>query len=104
MANDVLSGSDARKYLSIAEAARKLGTSDKTVRRLIKDGSLVARQFGGKGKKWFIPVEAIDAPANPGTSSTFNPQPVDIHRSRPRCGPRPMSRAPLPVDAGGGNR
>lgn len=48
-------------YLTIKEAAERLGVSDRTVRRRIKDGSLPAKlKMGQYGQQYFIPVNAID--------------------------------------------
>lgn len=48
-------------YYTIKEAAERLGVSERTVRRRIKDDSLPAKKMLGQyGQQWFIPVQAIE--------------------------------------------
>ena len=48
-------------YLTIKEAARRLGISERTVRRRIKDGSLPAElKQGDYGQQYFIPADVIE--------------------------------------------
>ena len=35
------------EYLTVSEAARLLGVSEKTIRRRVKDGTLASERFGG---------------------------------------------------------
>ena len=47
--------------MTIKEAARRLGISERTVRRRIKDGSLPAElKQGDYGQQYFIPADVIE--------------------------------------------
>jgi excisionase family DNA binding protein len=50
-----------REYLSISEAALKLGVSAPTIRRKIATGELPAVQLGGPGSSIRIPTAALEA-------------------------------------------
>src|SRR4051794_21344639 len=50
----------SKRYVSVAQAARELGVSEKTVRRRLKDEVLPSWQPAGPGTHVFIPIEALD--------------------------------------------
>jgi excisionase family DNA binding protein len=80
-------------FLTVTQAAVALNVSEKTVRRRLDDGSLPGRQLGGKGKKWLVPVTAVNAlPSDPPLPITEASPPViepvaDHQRKR---GPAPQ--------------
>ncbi|MHB9050013.1 MAG: helix-turn-helix transcriptional regulator [Pirellulales bacterium] len=72
-----------RQYLSLREFQKATGLSESTIRRRVKDGSLLVHQPGGKRKKLLFPRDALV------TSQTDGP-PAENHREPRRTfGPRP---------------
>jgi excisionase family DNA binding protein len=52
---------DFPRLLSVQQAARKSGKSEKTIRRWIKDGKLAAEQSGGPSGVYLIKREDLEA-------------------------------------------
>jgi excisionase family DNA binding protein len=50
--------SEVARFVTIAEAARRVGVSPDTIRRRVKTGELTAFMFAGK---YLIAVEDVDA-------------------------------------------
>lgn len=48
------------KYLSIGEAAARLGVCEMTIRRYLKKGSLSFGQPGGKGGRIFVLEQSVE--------------------------------------------
>jgi excisionase family DNA binding protein len=51
-----------RKWISLADAARRLSVSPRTIRRLIVDGNLPGYRIGGP-RGWLLRVELADVDA-----------------------------------------
>jgi excisionase family DNA binding protein len=49
---------DSSQWLSVVEAADRLGRSSEQVRRYLREGRLTGRRIGGQ---WFIDAAAVDA-------------------------------------------
>jgi excisionase family DNA binding protein len=79
--------SDETQYLTVAQAAARLQTSDEMVRRMLRDGRLRGKRLGGKRAGWRLAASEIDRLLEP------DPQ--------PRPGPRPSRerRAALATNA-----
>ncbi len=52
---------DFPRLLTVQQAARKSGKSEKTIRRWIKDGKLAAEQAGGPGGVYLVKREDLEA-------------------------------------------
>ncbi|HEU5430548.1 MAG TPA: helix-turn-helix domain-containing protein [Thermomicrobiales bacterium] len=48
---------DSAQWLSVVEAANRLGRSSEQVRRYLREGRLTGRRLGGQ---WFIAAAAVD--------------------------------------------
>jgi len=89
----------AKEFLTIAEAAKVLRFSEKTIRRRLNDGTLDGHQRGGKGKEWRIPASAVygsptaAALAAGGLTAVAAPATAvaipEAHPQRPTRGPAP---------------
>lgn len=67
------------RYLTVAQAAARLQTSDEMVRRMLRDGRLAGKRLGGKRAGWRVASDEIER--------LLAPDP------RPRPGPRPARSA-----------
>ena len=81
----------ADQELSPSEAARRIGTTTRTVQRWIASGSLPARRVGGR---WRVAFDALDALTAPGKAG-----PVPEHGPGPGPGPgqEPQSTGVTPI-------
>lgn len=70
------------EYLTVKDAAYRLGVHENTIRRAIKDGRLAAGRVGARGA-WRIEADALDRliTASPATSA---PRDVRLARQRRR--------------------
>jgi hypothetical protein len=85
---------EGREYVTVEEYVRLTSLSDKTVRRRIRDGSIIIWQPGGPGTRILIPavglpsrqpavVQATQAPVAPSQARKTN-EPIRASRSKGR--------------------
>ena len=94
----------ADQELSPSEAARRIGTTTRTVQRWIANGSLPARRVGGRWRVAFDALDALVAPEKGGPSPATRHEPASAWPGqgpgrRPGAGPRRMP-GPEPATTG----
>ena len=67
--------SDNATYLTLRQFILRSGLSESTLRRRVRDGTLVAIQPGGPGKKILFPSDALDR------CRTVDATPADVVRA-----------------------
>jgi len=79
---------ETKRFLSLDEVVQLSGLSASTLRRRVRDGSIVAVQPGGRRTRLLFDAESLGGLVTPGT-------PVDGDREQPKPDPK-RTQAPRP--------